>query len=140
MILTHTNTFLFPLPFFSTFSVYFLPLLRSIWCDYFVRYNTPANMVAKATAYLFKIPEGAALGVDPGFHHQMDALKTVLQQITPPSASASKARARTGSSSSSSPPQAEEKKKMGVQEMLHKGLASGIINEEQVAKLRALMH
>ena len=24
-----------------------------------------------ATAYLFKVPEGAAKGVDPGFFHQM---------------------------------------------------------------------
>ena len=30
--------------------------------------------MAKALAYLFKVPEGAAQGVDPGFFHQMGVL------------------------------------------------------------------
>jgi hypothetical protein len=33
--------------------------------------TTPRSQAAMATAYLFKVPEGAAKGCDPGFFHQM---------------------------------------------------------------------
>jgi hypothetical protein len=35
---------------------------------------------ARATAYLFKVPEGDAQGIDPGFFHQMRELEEVLEK------------------------------------------------------------
>ncbi|EJK67747.1 hypothetical protein THAOC_11184 [Thalassiosira oceanica] len=50
-------------------SILCVPLMvdAAIWCDYFVNNNVSAGDAAKATAYLFKVPEGDAKGVDPGF-------------------------------------------------------------------------
>lgn len=58
-------------------SVLCVPLMIdvAVWCDYFSQRSWPYDKVAKALAYLFKVPEGAAKGVDPGFFHQMDELK-----------------------------------------------------------------
>jgi len=100
-------------------SILCVPLMidSAVWCDYFARNATPSSQVAKATAYLFKVPEGGAQGVDPGFHHQMETLRQILKQV----------------SSGTTPA-----KKMGIQELLHKGLTAGIISENQVAQLRAL--
>ena len=42
-------------------------MLSSVWCDLFLRHNVDAEHAAKATAYLFKIPEGGAQGVDAQF-------------------------------------------------------------------------
>lgn len=98
-------------------SVLCVPLMidSAVWCDYFARFDTVSHSVAKATAYLFKIPEGGAQGVDPGFQRQMETLRQVLEST-----------------------KGVPTKKMGIRELLHKGLTAGILTEEQVAKLRAL--
>ena len=105
-------------------SVLCVPLMidSAVWCDYFAARTMASHKVAQATAYLFKIPEGGAQGVDPGFQHQMQTLRRVLDKT-----------ANSNNSGTENKP-----KKMSLQEVLHKGLASGIISEEQVAKLRAL--
>lgn len=108
-------------------SVLCVPLMidSAVWCDYFASQNVDSSKVAKATAYLFKIPEGGAQGVDPGFQHQMSTLRQVLSETTENSSSGSGSGGGSG-------------KKRSLQEVLHTGLTSGIITEEQVAKLRAL--
>lgn len=57
-----------------------VPLMidSAVWCDFFSRCSWPFDIVARALAYLFKIPEGAAVGVDPGFFHQMQDLETMV--------------------------------------------------------------
>lgn len=57
-------------------SVLCVPLMidSAVWCDYFSRKSWQYENVAKALAYLFKVPEGAAQGVDPGFFRQMQEL------------------------------------------------------------------
>ncbi|KAL7562208.1 hypothetical protein ACA910_013463 [Epithemia clementina (nom. ined.)] len=57
-------------------SVLCVPLMidGAVWCDYFSGRSWPYDKVAKALSYLFKIPEGAAKGVDPGFFRQMQEL------------------------------------------------------------------
>lgn len=59
-------------------SVLCVPLMidGAVWCDYFASRSWPYEKVAKALAYLFKVPEGAAKGVDPGFFRQMQELDT----------------------------------------------------------------
>jgi myo-inositol-1-phosphate synthase len=59
-------------------SVLCVPLMvdAAVWCDYFSRKSWQYENVAKALAYLFKVPEGAAKGVDPGFFRQMQELET----------------------------------------------------------------
>jgi myo-inositol-1-phosphate synthase len=59
-------------------SVLCVPLMidAAVWCDYFSQRSWPYEKVAKALAYLFKVPEGAAQGVDPGFFRQMEELKS----------------------------------------------------------------
>jgi myo-inositol-1-phosphate synthase/sugar/nucleoside kinase (ribokinase family) len=59
-------------------SVLCVPLMidGAVWCDYFSRRSWPYEKVAKSLAYLFKVPEGAAKGVDPGFFRQMQELDT----------------------------------------------------------------
>jgi len=59
-------------------SVLCVPLMidGAVWCDYFSSRSWPYEKVAKALAYLFKVPEGAAIGVDPGFFRQMQELET----------------------------------------------------------------
>jgi myo-inositol-1-phosphate synthase len=63
-------------------SILCVPLMvdAAVWCDYFARHDVPSHTVARATAYLFKVPEGGAKGVDPGFHHQMQELEDILQE------------------------------------------------------------
>lgn len=58
-----------------------VPLMidAAVWCDYFARGGTPQDRVARALAYLFKVPEGGAQGVDPGFFKQMQALEDELE-------------------------------------------------------------
>ena len=53
-----------------------VPLMIDVaaWCAAFARRARRPAAAARATAYLFKVPEGAALGVDPGFFAQMRAL------------------------------------------------------------------
>jgi len=57
-------------------SVLCAPLMidAAVWCDYFSNRSWPFDDVAKALAYLFKVPEGGAMGVDPGFFRQMAEL------------------------------------------------------------------
>lgn len=57
-------------------SVLCVPLMidGAVWCDYFSALSWPYEKVAKALAYLFKVPEGGAIGVDPGFFKQMQEL------------------------------------------------------------------
>lgn len=59
-------------------SVLCVPLMLdgAVWCDYFASRSWPYEKVAQALAYLFKVPEGAAKGVDPGFFRQMQELET----------------------------------------------------------------
>lgn len=58
-----------------------VPLMidAAIWCDYFARNGVSQDRVARALAYLFKVPEGGAQGVDPGFFKQMRALEEELE-------------------------------------------------------------
>ncbi len=58
-------------------SVLCVPLMidAAVWCDFFSRRSWQYERVAKAMAYLFKVPEGAARGVDPGFFRQMQELE-----------------------------------------------------------------
>jgi myo-inositol-1-phosphate synthase len=58
-------------------SVLCVPLMidAAVWCDYFSCRHWPYEKVSKALAYLFKVPEGGAKGVDPGFFRQMEELK-----------------------------------------------------------------
>eukprot|EP00536_Pseudo-nitzschia_multiseries_P009815 jgi/Psemu1/325784/estExt_fgenesh1_pg.C_2850008 len=58
-------------------SVLCVPLMidAAVWCDYFAGRSWPCEKVGQALAYLFKVPEGGAKGVDPGFFRQMETLK-----------------------------------------------------------------
>lgn len=59
-------------------SILCVPLMidGAVWCDYFSSRSWSYEKVAKALAYLFKVPEGGAKGVDPGFFRQMQELET----------------------------------------------------------------
>jgi myo-inositol-1-phosphate synthase len=98
-------------------SVLCVPLMvdAAVWCDFFARYNSPSIHVARATAYLFKVPEGGGKGVDPGFHRQMNELESALRETS------------TGNSSVDS-----------LGSLLEKGVASGVITKEQADSLKAL--
>jgi len=65
-------------------SVLCVPLMidAAVWCDYFSACEWNFENVAKATAYLFKVPEGAAKGVDPGFFRQMRELDEQFYRAT----------------------------------------------------------
>jgi myo-inositol-1-phosphate synthase len=62
-------------------SVLCVPLMIdvAVWCDFFASKSWPYEQVANALAYLFKVPEGAAQGVDPGFFRQMETLTAQTQ-------------------------------------------------------------
>lgn len=64
-------------------SVLCVPLIidGAVWCDYFSRASWTYENVAKALAYLFKVPEGAAKGVDPGFFLQMKELDDQVMAV-----------------------------------------------------------
>jgi myo-inositol-1-phosphate synthase len=100
-------------------SVLCVPLMvdAAVWCDYFARLSVSTLSVARATAYLFKVPEGGAKGVDPGFHRQMQELESTLKQV----------------SSGESPEDAAD-----LSTLLKKGVASGVITEEQAATLQSM--
>jgi hypothetical protein len=71
----------------------------AVWCDFFASKSWPYEQVAKALAYLFKVPEGAAQGVDPGFFRQMETLTAQAQaahdsKLAKNGASATKKRVR----------------------------------------------
>ena len=96
-------------------SVLCVPLMvdAAVWCDFFAAASFPSDRVARATAYLFKVPEGGAKGVDPGFQRQMQELESALKE----------ASGEQGEAAS----------------VLEKGLAAGIITAEQAEKLKALL-
>ena len=84
----------------------------AIWCDYFVNHNVSAGDAARATAYLFKVPEGEAKGVDPGFFNQMKQLEDVLEKTV--------------------------SKRMNACDMLALGVSRGIITDKQASALQGL--
>lgn len=98
-------------------SILCVPLMvdAAVWCDFFARFTSPSSRVARATAYLFKVPEGGAQGVDPGFHRQMAELESALQETA------------TGKISSQS-----------LSEVLAKAINAGIITQDQADKMKAL--
>eukprot|EP00977_Amphora_coffeiformis_P009744 scaffold2246_cov162-Amphora_coffeaeformis.AAC.3 len=108
-------------------SILCVPLMvdGAIWCDFFARHKTDSTAVAQATAYMFKVPEGGAKGVDPGFQKQMQVLEQTLQTVAVTASQKS-------SSSSSSSDHGE------LQIMLEKGVTAGILTAEQAASLLAL--
>ena len=65
-------------------SVLCVPLMidAAVWCDFFSRRSWQYENVAKALAYLFKVPEGAAKGVDPGFFCQMQELQNQVMDAS----------------------------------------------------------
>jgi hypothetical protein len=108
-------------------SILCVPLMidAAVWCDFFARCTSPSVRVARATAYLFKVPEGGAKGVDPGFHYQMRELELALQECMTASAPAS---ASSSSSSSAN----------DLLALLDKGVAAGVITKEQAVALKRL--
>lgn len=64
-------------------SVLCVPLMidGAVWCDYFASSSWPFEKVSKALAYLFKVPEGAAVNVDPGFFKQMLELESQVTAV-----------------------------------------------------------
>jgi len=64
-------------------SVLCVPLMidSAVWCDFFRRCNQAYESVSRSLAYLFKVPEGGAKGVDPGFFRQMEELKGEVNGI-----------------------------------------------------------
>ena len=99
-------------------SVLCVPLMidAAVWCDFFARFESPSERVARATAYLFKVPEGGAKGVDPGFQRQMAVLETALQATV----------ANDGS------------KEGELLSALDKAVNAGIITPEQAASIKNL--
>jgi myo-inositol-1-phosphate synthase len=95
-------------------SILCVPLMvdAAIWCDYFVNHNVSAGDAARATAYLFKVPEGEAKGVDPGFFNQMKQLEDVLEKTV--------------------------SKRMNACDMLALGVSRGIITDKQASALQDL--
>jgi myo-inositol-1-phosphate synthase len=108
-------------------SVLCVPLMvdAAVWCDYFARqHHSSSGLVARATAYLFKVPEGGAKGVDPGFQRQMQALELALQET------------RTGQSGADAAAAYEHEHDYA--NLLEKGIAAGIITQEQAESLKGL--
>ena len=95
-------------------SILCVPLMidAAMWCDFFSRHGAADDVVARATAYLFKVPEGKAKGVDPGFFRQMAALEGALRE------------AAGGEG--------------GEGDTIARAVAGGIISEAQAAAMRAL--
>jgi myo-inositol-1-phosphate synthase len=102
-------------------SILCVPLMvdAAIWCDYFVKNSVSPADAARATAYLFKVPEGGAKGQDPGFFHQMRQLEDVLEKT-------------------SGVGNGKKRKHEEVHDVIALGVSEGIISEEQAAQLRGL--
>jgi len=98
-------------------SVLCVPLMIdvAVWCDFFARYKASSSTVALATAYLFKVPEGGAKGVDPGFQRQMNELESALAATVK-----------------------EDDSSKDVLVLLKQGVATGIITQEQADLLKAM--
>ena len=58
-----------------------LMIYAAVFCDYFAARRATAVQVGGALAYLFKLPEGDAAGLDPGFFHQSAALARLLDAL-----------------------------------------------------------
>ena len=110
-------------------SILCVPLMvdAAIWCDYFVKHNVSPEDAARATAYLFKVPEGEAKGVDPGFFHQMSQLEDVLEKASSVKAGNGKKRKHE-----------EVHANQNGAEVIALGLSKGIITMEQASALRVL--
>lgn len=65
-------------------SILCVPLMidAAVWCSFFAKKKWDFKLTCKALAYLFKVPEGAAKGVDPGFFNQMSVLKGEISAAT----------------------------------------------------------
>lgn len=102
-------------------SILCVPLMvdAAVWCDFFARHHSSSSTVARATAYLFKVPEGGAKGVDPGFQRQMNELEAALAATV-----------------RSTPEGSIEKE--DLLKILKQGVASGIISQEQADSLKAI--
>ena len=74
-----------------------VPLMidAAVFCAHFADRAAPAADAAAALAYLFKLNEGAAEGVDPGFFAQTSALHALLERLPPAPAVATPAAATT---------------------------------------------
>jgi myo-inositol-1-phosphate synthase len=64
-------------------SILCVPLMidGAVWCDYFSASSWPCEKVSKALGYLFKIPEGTAKELDPGFFKQMRELEMQVMAV-----------------------------------------------------------
>ena len=60
-----------------------VPLMidAAVFCDYLASRGAPPAAAAAALAYLFKVNEGAAAGVDPGFFNQSATLAAILDSL-----------------------------------------------------------
>jgi hypothetical protein len=92
----------------------------AIWCDFFVNHDVSQRDAARATAYLFKVPEGDAKDVDPGFFHQMGQLEEVLEKACGQNLDGEKIL------------------KQDDFDLISLGVLKGIISEEQATQLRGL--
>jgi len=54
----------------------------AVFCAYLAARGASGALAGAALAYLFKVPEGAAAGTDPGFFHQSRTLIEVLTEVT----------------------------------------------------------
>ena len=72
-----------------------------IFCDYFYSRGASPPDAARAIAYLFKLNEGGAVGVDPGFFNQSAALAAMLADLpAEPEPAAADAAAAVGTAAS----------------------------------------
>ena len=53
----------------------------AIFCEYLSKRGAEPEHAAAALAYLFKVNEGAAIGVDPGFFNQSTTLRNLLERL-----------------------------------------------------------
>ena len=60
-----------------------VPLMidAAVFCEHLAARGASAQQAGRALAYLFKLNEGAATGVDPGFFHQSAQLAEVLAEV-----------------------------------------------------------
>eukprot|EP00980_Cylindrotheca_fusiformis_P015247 scaffold4239_cov80-Cylindrotheca_fusiformis.AAC.4 len=119
-------------------SILCVPLMIdvAVWIDFFVRYSASSSTVARATAYLFKVPEGGAQGIDPGFQKQMMELESALQSTSTVGSTTTvlgSTTTKNTSNVSATPPPRDE-----VVSLLEKGVASGIITAEQAEALKVM--
>ena len=115
-------------------SILCVPLMIdvAVWCDYFVTKQSRSELVAKATAYLFKVPEGGAKNVDPGFHTQMQVLDTALR-ATMRMTTTTNPETTTNTNINGNADNTDT-----LTTVLQKGVTAGVITEEQAKILQNL--